>query len=80
MKLSEFLKSHSLSQRGLANKLGVSESHISNILKGARSPSIELIRRIIKVTDGKVNIGDLFNPEAPSRLKNRKNKKHSVNT
>ena len=69
MHLREFLKQNSFSERQFAKKIGVSQQHLNFILRGLRTPSLELARRIIEATEGKVNIGDLSNPEAPTRLK-----------
>jgi len=71
MKLKEYLKTHKLSQRKLATMLGVSQEHISQILCGKKNPSIQLIKRIETVTNGKVSVSELLHPEAPSRLKNK---------
>lgn len=69
MNLADYLKKHSLTHRGFGEKVGVQQSHITNILSGRKSPSLRLMRRIIEVTNGGVTVGDLYNPKAPSRLK-----------
>ena len=72
MKLKDFMKERSLTERQFSSILGISQQHLNFIIRGKSTPSIELIRRIIEATNGKVTIGDLYNPDAPSRLKKRK--------
>ena len=45
--LKEIKKNHKLTQKDLALLLNYSQSYIKDLEKGARLPSIELIRRII---------------------------------
>jgi transcriptional regulator with XRE-family HTH domain len=75
MKLQEYFRLNNLSQKDFAVLVGVSEVHISQILRGIKNPSIQLIRRIETVTKGTVTVTDLFHPEAPSRLKNMEKNK-----
>lgn len=72
MKLEEYLKNHSLTHKKFAEIIGVSQSHVTLIIGGKKNPSLALMRRIIEFTNGEVTVGDLFNPEAPSRLKKQK--------
>ena len=74
MKLQEYFRLNNLSQKDFAVLVGVSEVHISQILRGIKNPSIQLIRRIETVTKGTVTVTDLFHHEAPSRLKNMEKK------
>ena len=71
MKLKDFMKENSFTERQFASILGISQQHLNFIIRGKSSPSIQLIQRIIKATNGKVTIDELANPEAPSRLKNK---------
>lgn len=48
----------SLTQNGLAERLGVSSGHLSLILSGRRRPSPELRARMLRVLDG--SFDDLF--------------------
>ena len=48
----------SLTQNGLARRLGVSSGHLSLILSGRRRPSPELRARMLRVLDG--SFDDLF--------------------
>lgn len=74
MKLLDYLKEKKMTQKGFGLRVGVSDAHINLIMKGKKTPSIHLIQRIIRETDGQVTIDDLAHPEAPSRLKNKTNK------
>ena len=74
MYLQEYCRKHNLSQEKFADLIGVSPSHVCQIIKGVRSPSIHLISKIEVVTEGAVTLKDLIHPKAPSRLKNRKKK------
>lgn len=74
MKLKDYLTTYSIGQSKLSRILGVSQAHVSNILKGRKSPSIQLIKRIREATKGKVTADDLLNSEAPSRLKKKMKK------
>lgn len=42
------------SQRGIANKLGISESHLSNILSGRRTAKPELMTKIQKIINSDI--------------------------
>jgi transcriptional regulator with XRE-family HTH domain len=74
MKLKDFMKENFFTERRFASVLGISQQHLNFIIRGKSSPSIQLIQRIIKATNGKVTLDDLSNPEAPSRLKKRRGK------
>ena len=74
MDLKDYLKNYSLYQEKFASLVGISQAHLSNILRGRKSPSFQLAKRIQEETNGKVTFEDLFNPEAPSRLKKRRKK------
>jgi len=69
MKLEEYLKLKKLSLRKFAKLIGVTHGHVSQILRKKKSPSLLLAKQIEKVTDGKVTIYDLIEPDAPSRYK-----------
>jgi len=71
MKLREYLQQKRMHETTLASTVGVSQSHINNIVLGKKNPSIVLAKRIEKATEGEVTIYDLINPEAPSRLKDK---------
>ena len=72
MKLSEYLKKNRITIKDFSKKVGVSDVQVGRILNGTRNPSLHLGKKIEEATNQEVSIGDLFNPEAPSRLKKRK--------
>jgi len=72
MRLVDYLKANNLNRLQFAKILGISPTHMSDICNKKKNPSLDLCRRIIKATNGKVNIGDLFNPDAPTRIKHNK--------
>jgi len=39
-----------MKQEGLAKKIGISRTYLNGILKGKRIPSIELAKRVSKIT------------------------------
>ena len=39
-----------MKQKKLANKIGISRTYLNGILKGKRTPSIELAEKIAKIT------------------------------
>lgn len=75
MELSEYLKKHFLTQKEFGRKVGVSQSHITNILSGRKSPSIRLTKRIEEETNGNVGLDDLLRIETTSRLKTKMKEK-----
>lgn len=74
MRLEEYILEEELSERQFASLVDVSHAHINNIIRGRRTPSIYLIKKIEELTQGKVSLNDLLHPNAPSRLKSRKKK------
>ena len=69
MDLKDFLKKNKWTQRKLAQELGVSSSHINQIIKSKNNPSLVLARKIEEITSGSVTMHDLIDPKAPSRYK-----------
>lgn len=74
MELKEFLSENNILQAHFARKIGVTQARISQIVHKKTNPSLDLARRIIKETNGKVTVAELFNPEAPTRIKKKTNK------
>jgi len=72
MKLAEYLKIHSLTHKEFGKLVGISQPHVTNILSGRKNASVALIKRIEEVTKRSVTFNDIFNSEAPTRLKNKK--------
>lgn len=65
-KLREYRLSKGLSQEALARRLGVGKAAICRIEKGSRLPSLPLIARIVRITDGKLSAND-FLPKSSAR-------------
>ena len=76
MKLLEYLKKHDLTNRDFAEKVNVARTQITRIINKKRNPSAHLMKTIEEVTNGEVTMQDLFNPEAPTRFKGGKRKRH----
>lgn len=55
--LKEWCKEHGLSQSSLAMKVGVSSSHLNQIINGRARPSPALLRRLLDVlsSEGRSN-------------------------
>jgi len=75
MKLSDYLKKHKLTHGAFADVVGVARPFITNISNGKKNPSLALVHKIQVATKGDVTFEDLFNPEAPSKLKVKIKKK-----
>ena len=71
VKLEEYLRKNNIEKQQFAKMIGVSQSFFSLVINRKRDPSLQVIRRIIKVTNGQVNISDLVNMEPPKREKIR---------
>ena len=71
MRLKDYLNLEHLTERDFSDLVKVSQAHINYIIRGKRNPSFHLAKQIKKVTNGRVTLEDLFNPKAPSRLKNK---------
>lgn len=65
MRLGDWLKQNKCSQQKCADKVGVSQGRISQIVKGDPRVPLELAAKISAFTDGEVEIADLL-PERAS--------------
>lgn len=63
MKLKEYFFISRVNQRDFAKTLGVSESHLSQIVTGKRKPSVKLAKKIMDATNDHVSLSELFFPE-----------------
>ena len=54
MTLQEYVKKYSITQRSMANTLGITICHLRMMLIGKSSPSIKLSKRIEKATNSEV--------------------------
>ena len=57
MTLKQYLKDRK--QNRFAEKVGISSSHLTLILKGKRKPSLKLVNRILQGTDCEVTVKEL---------------------
>lgn len=55
MRLREYLKKYTIVQRVMADKLGITITHLRMLLNGKASPSKKLAIKIEKVTNGEVS-------------------------
>jgi transcriptional regulator with XRE-family HTH domain len=60
MKLEAYRLKHKLSRSELAEHLGLSQSYVSQILRGDRIGSIKTARKIQERTGGKVKAADIL--------------------
>lgn len=60
--LAAWLKATNTSQKALAELVGVSQPTISDILSGKHSPSVDLLKKIIRVTG--LSADELLSEEA----------------
>lgn len=60
MKLETYLSEIDLKATAFAEKIGVSPSTITRILRGERSPGFDLVMRIQAATKGKVSAKDWY--------------------
>lgn len=61
MQLKEYLDTSRISKARFARRIGVSRSYISHLLSGGiKHPSMDVAKRIVDATAGKVNFEDLL--------------------
>lgn len=65
MKLEQYLTDNQIKPVAFATSIGVSPSTITRIIRGERSPGIELIAKIMDETGGKVAFEDWLTSVAP---------------
>lgn len=58
MKLEQYLTDNQIKPVAFAMAIGVAPSTITRIIRGERSPGIELIAKIKSATDGRVDFED----------------------
>lgn len=64
MKLEQYLKNHDIKPVAFAASIDVAPSTITRILRGERTPRIDLIAKIKAVTGGLVSADDFMESEA----------------
>lgn len=68
MDLDEYLFRKRISQTQFANELGVSRTHLGEILRGRRSPSVKLSKKIEELTKGEVTKEEAMFPKGRENL------------
>lgn len=69
--LSEYLALSDITQRDLAASVGISPSFLNEIVRGLKSPRLEVALRIHAATGGKVDIQSLVkNPSSSTAPEN----------
>lgn len=63
MDLDEYLFRKKISQIEFANELGISRNHLGEILRGRRSPSVKLAKKIEELTKGEVTKEEAMFPK-----------------
>ena len=63
MDLDEYLFRKKISQTDFASELGISRSHLGEILRGRRSPSVKLAKKIEEVAKGAVTKQEAMFPK-----------------
>jgi transcriptional regulator with XRE-family HTH domain len=58
--LRQFLEERGLTQRAFAASVPMSASHLSEILKGRKSPCLGVVVKMIRATDGEVQAEGLL--------------------
>ena len=59
MQLDQYMRLRGLTQAAMAERLGISEAHLSRILAGKGTPSLRLCDRIAAETEGAVTAEDM---------------------
>jgi len=74
--LAEYLKQHEMSERRLARSLDISQSHLSLIRRGLRTPSVKLAKAISHHTH--IPLDDLLRGFTPAVIarKRKQQRKH----
>lgn len=65
--LSDWLAENGFSQAGFAAHLGISQGYLSELLSGAKSPSMNTARLIKEATGGEITADDLMETKPASR-------------
>lgn len=63
MDLDEYLFRKKISQTDFALKLGVSRNHLGEIIRGRRTPSVKLAKKIEELTKGEVTREEAMFPK-----------------
>ena len=63
MDLDEYLFRNRISQTDFAKELGVTRNHFGEIVRGRRTPSVKLAKKIEKLTKGEVSKEEALFPK-----------------
>lgn len=63
MDLDEYLWRNKISRTDFAAKIGISRSHLQQILSKKRNPSVKLAKKIEEITEEKVTKEEVLFPE-----------------
>ncbi len=63
MNLDEYLFRKKISQTDFSKELGVSRNHFGEILRGRRTPSVKLAKKIEEFTNGEVTKEEAMFPK-----------------
>jgi len=58
MELEKYLKKQRITQNSFAKLIGISTVHANRLVRGKRLPSITVVKRITKATNGMVTLED----------------------
>jgi transcriptional regulator with XRE-family HTH domain len=67
MDLDEYLFRKNISQTDFAEQLDISRNHLGEILRGRRSPSVKLAKKIEELTKGEVTREEAMFPKGRER-------------
>lgn len=60
MRIKELLREHNMTQKDLANRLGVAEASVSRTISGRYAPTLDTLERIADAIG--VDVAELFAP------------------
>ena len=60
MTLAEYLRETGLSQQEFARRVGISQPTVSALLAGRRKPSLALMEKITRATNGLIPVGSFL--------------------
>lgn len=73
MKLRDFLSARDMSEAQLGRLLGIGQATVNRYVRGERIPRLEVMRRIVEVTEGEVGPADFYDlPAAASAVPSAK--------
>ena len=58
MLLEKYLKEKNITQKKFASLIKISQVHMNRLIKGRRTPSLRVVKRIEKITGGLVTADD----------------------